>query len=98
MDFLNKIISPLMGAANIVVDIKTQITPDIHLDIQKIIDSPTNPILKIAKPRITLSGAGLNQTLAPFGEPTKNYFPVVIMIILLISMLIFYAGYRVGER
>jgi hypothetical protein len=95
---VSKIISPILGTGNVVIDIKTQITPDIHLDINKIITDPDpNPILKLAKPRVTFKGFGFSKTKAPWGEPTKNYVPAVILTIILSYLLIFYLGYRLGK-
>lgn len=94
---LSTIISPLAAGADVRIDIRTQVAPDIHLDIQEIIDNPTSPILKYwVKPEVTVHGLGLSRVIAPYGTPTKNYIPATILTIILIELLIFYAGYRSG--
>jgi hypothetical protein len=101
--FLQKVVSPALGGGRVTVDIRTQVTPDIHLDIQKILDdaalkeSTPNPFLLLIKPRVTFRGFGFSKTEAPFGEPTKNYIPAVVLTVLLTYLLTFYFGYRIGK-
>ena len=60
---LQDVVSPLIGVAGLVVDIKTQITPDIHLNIEEIVkDAATESeggdgppfILSVIKPKVTI--------------------------------------------
>lgn len=95
---LDSIVSPLTSASNLVVDIKSQVAPDIHLDVTALIQDPTNPLLLIAKPEIKIQGLGTSKTLRPWGRPTKNYFPAVVLALILFILLNFYAGYRFGKR
>jgi len=99
-DLLKKYVSPLVGSVGIVIDIKSQLSPNIHLDIQKLIDAPpapTNPILLIAKPKITIRGMGISKEIAPYGEPTKNFFPAVVLGVILSYLVTFYVGYKLGS-
>lgn len=102
MGSLNKlfsdILTPTLASGNFLVKIETQVLPTINLDIQKIINSPPNPILKIAKPKVTIKSTnlGLDKTLNPWGNPSKNYFPAVVGIAFLGILLNLYIGYLIG--
>jgi len=90
-----------MGTAKLKVDIQTQITPNIHLDLEKITQDAASgkksPLLGIIKPKIVISGLGMKHVVAPAGEPTLNYFPAFILIIILSYLLTFYVGTKVGS-
>lgn len=94
-----EILTPGLASGNFKVKIETQLLPTINLDIQKILNSPPNPVLRAAKPKITITSAGfgLDKTLNPWGEPSKNYFPAVIGSAILFVLTNFYIGYLVGS-
>lgn len=104
---LDSVIAPLTSASDLTVDIKSQLSPNIHLDITSIIkpEVPTTNaesalakyLLLLAKPEIKIHGLGSYRTITPWGRPTKNYFPVVIILGILIALLNFYVGYKVGK-
>jgi len=95
-DIFSNLIAKTLQKGRTVIDIKSQITPNIHIDVHELLTTPPHPIIKLAKPRIRIKGFGLNINEAPWGEPTKNYIPAVVLCIILSYLLTFYIGTKVG--
>lgn len=108
-DFFSTTILPLLANNDFIVDIETQYTPDIRLDlhsiIQKIMTQPPEQSLKYKifntlKPKITIQSQtyGVNQIYNPYGDPVNRYFPIIIIGIILSIISIFGLGYLVGRK
>jgi len=92
---ISSIVNPVLESGKISAKIKSQVAPTITLDVNEIRNSPVNPLFKIAKPQIAVNAYGLNKIIEPWGSPTKNYFPAVVISGILFFGLVGYAGYRI---
>ena len=79
------LIGSLASGAQARVIIRSQMTPEIRLDIAQLLEgrdsgvtSPSPGYMKIMKPEIIVSVGGLERSIAPYGRPTANYFMVFI--------------------
>ena len=73
------------------VSIETQILPTIVIDpVQQTGDKSW--LMQIVKPRIRNDGA-VKLDIAPEGVPTRNYFPLVVVVGVVISALAVFGAY-----
>ena len=63
------------------VTIRTQFSPPITFDPFAEVppDAPPNPILALLKPEVEIETAGGAIVMAPYGPPTENYLPRLIV-------------------
>lgn len=68
-------------ASSAVVRVRTQLTPEIALEPF----APGDPrssepgfLLELLKPEVSVTVAGQSQVYAPYGRPTRNFFPLVL--------------------
>lgn len=108
-DFFTETILPLIVNNDFIIDVQTQYTPDIHLDlnkiIQKIITEPPEQSLKYRifnrlKPRIAIKSQmyGIDKILKPYGDPIKHYFPLIVVGMVVGIIAVFGLGYFIGKK
>lgn len=58
--------------------IETQLTPQISIDLASGSSSGSSSwLMQIVKPRITIQTALGSKTVAPWGEPSTDYWPMI---------------------
>ena len=61
-------------------------------------DAPPSPIMKLLKPTVVLDTVAGPVTLAPYGEPKRNLFPVIVVAGVLLVVGTVYAISYVARR
>ena len=81
-----------MSAPLVNVTVKTRLLPDFTVSLPPQSSTGTggafDTLIAIAKPKVSVTVAGQPlQTWAPAGEPTTNYFPLVVAIGAIVAAL-----------
>ena len=79
------LVGTLASGAQARVIIRSQMTPEIRLDIAQLLEgkdagvsSPSPGYMQLMKPEVIVSVGGLEKSIAPYGRPTANYFMVML--------------------
>lgn len=76
------------------VTIDTQLTPEISIDLASGQSSGSSWIMNLVKPRITVQTEIGSKTVAPWGDPAANYWPMIEFAALTLAA---YAVWRISR-
>lgn len=80
-----ELVSTIAGGANAQIVFRSQLTPEIRMNVADMlagrassVQTDSGPgVMNLFRPEITITAAGVEKHIAPYGRPVANYFALL---------------------